>query len=81
MSDVFEGYEKYVRPTMQAPVKPEPATFDFPEEENNAGTPNAEPREAKPQITEEMKAALFEEFKKMMASENAAPPEGENNGN
>ena len=72
MSDVFEGYEKYVRPSMMQPVKPEPATFNMVEEENNATTPNAEPREATmSMITEEMKAALFEEFKAKMQSEAA----------
>lgn len=73
MSDVFEGYEKYVRPTMMQPAKPEPSTFEMVDDENNATTPNAEPREADTsKITEEMKAALFKEFKAMMQAEAAS---------
>lgn len=63
--DVFELYEKDVRPTLVVEQqKNEDAMFDI--DENN----NKEVEEIKQDnsfnISDEQKAALFEEFKKMM---------------
>lgn len=67
--DVFELYEKDVRPTMMVEQpKDDEAMFDIEESGNhNAGEQtNAEKTF---NISDEQKAVLFEEFKKMMSTQ------------
>ena len=70
MSDVFAMYEKEVRPMLMPAPQPEPEMFELQEEQQEQpAIPNEGARKPEMQITEEMKAALFEEFKAMMANE------------
>lgn len=67
--DVFELYEKDVRPTMVLePQKDEDAMFDI-DENNNQKEVEDTKTEKSFNISDEQKAALFEEFKKMMSTQ------------